>query len=429
VDFRIRTLTDFMKEINDNVKKVNPECMTIPEIYPGIGEEAVRVGADVYEMYADMDAIAHEYSAGGYTSAEREPLDWFTFTEGMLTFRAFAEGKASWMLTYSWDGEKKVSPADAMKNLAVSEVMAGANVWDARGHVMSGSNDYAARTEIFGWIARNEKTLYAPRVPIRPAGVYFSPVTRNYFPESHVDSYHGILHMLLQSHLEFQIVTPRTLKDFSGSVLILPDVRCVSDAEAELFASLVNSGQGIIATGETGATDERRVKRSVNPVTELCGAQTAPGCGKAIRIPECPGRAFMKLARKEFNSAAWKGSAGKAEFAALNSDFITGTLKGMCGSQAVEIQASPFVFAQAAEVNGRPRVFIANFGGLKGLERAVQTPEKDIRISFPAPEASSVVCIPFLGEPQTVASEWREGRRTCVIPEILQGAVVSLELP
>jgi hypothetical protein len=429
VDFRIQTLTDFMKEINDNVKAVNPACMTIPEIYPGIGEEAVRVGSDVYEMYADMDAIAHEYSAGGYTAAEREPLDWFTFVEGVLTFRAFAEGKASWMLTYSWDGEKKVAPADAMKNLAVSEVMAGANVWDARGHVMSGSNDYAARTEIFGWIAAHEKTLYNPREPIHPVGVYFSPFTRNYFAEEFTASYHGMMHMLLQSHMEFRIVTPRTLKDFSGSVLILPDVRCVSDAEAELFASLVKSGKGIISTGETGGYDQRRVKRSANPVTRLCGIQTAPGGGKAIHIPDCPGKAFLKLARKGFNSAAWKGPAGNAEFAALRSDFITGTLKGMCGPQAVEIQASPFIFTQAAEVDGRPHVFIANFGGLKGLERAVPIPEKDIRISFPAPEASSVVCVPFLGESQTVPSEWHEGRRSCVIPEILRGAVVSLELP
>jgi hypothetical protein len=40
-----------------------------------------------------------------------------------------------------------------MLNLASSELMAGANLWDARGHVMSGSNDMATRTEIFHWVA------------------------------------------------------------------------------------------------------------------------------------------------------------------------------------------------------------------------------------------------------------------------------------
>src|SRR6202167_5316486 len=61
VDFRIEALTDFMKEIDSNVKRVNPQCKTIAEIYPGIEEEVVRVGADVYSLYTVVDAIAHEY--------------------------------------------------------------------------------------------------------------------------------------------------------------------------------------------------------------------------------------------------------------------------------------------------------------------------------------------------------------------------------
>ncbi len=40
-----------MREIDANVKAVNPKCKTIAEIYPGIEETAVRVGSDVYDMY------------------------------------------------------------------------------------------------------------------------------------------------------------------------------------------------------------------------------------------------------------------------------------------------------------------------------------------------------------------------------------------
>ena len=65
LDFRIATLTDFIKEIRQNARSVNPQIMVIPEIYPGIEQEATRVGADVYEMYAVSDAIAHEYEFGG----------------------------------------------------------------------------------------------------------------------------------------------------------------------------------------------------------------------------------------------------------------------------------------------------------------------------------------------------------------------------
>ena len=43
---------------------MNPNVKVIPEIYPGIEKEATVVGADVYEMYDVVDAIAHEYEFG-----------------------------------------------------------------------------------------------------------------------------------------------------------------------------------------------------------------------------------------------------------------------------------------------------------------------------------------------------------------------------
>jgi hypothetical protein len=109
VDFRIDALTDFVREIDANVKAVNPKCKTIPEIYPGIEESAVRVGSDVYEMYSVVDAITHEYSTGG-RSAGRTPLAWFQDMVGMYSFRAFAGSKPSWMLSYSWE-KRETNPA------------------------------------------------------------------------------------------------------------------------------------------------------------------------------------------------------------------------------------------------------------------------------------------------------------------------------
>jgi hypothetical protein len=241
IEFRIQTFTDFMQEIDQTAKSVNPEIMTIPEIYPGIEEEAVRVGADVYSLYQVVDAVAHEYEfgSGDHMASSRTPLDWFSYQVGMHSFRAFAQGKATWILNYSWDGDKKVDRREAMMNLAASEIMAGANFWDAPGHSMAGSNDLPTRRKIFSWIKANEKTFYSPRTPITPIGVYFSPQTRNFFANEFIASYRGILILLMQKHLEFQIVTPRTLAGFQGSRLILPDVRIISDSEKALLRKYV----------------------------------------------------------------------------------------------------------------------------------------------------------------------------------------------
>ena len=63
-----------------------------------------------------------------------------------------------------------------MKNLAMSQVMDGANFWDAPGHSMAGSNDLPTRKKIFSWIrAASKRRFIVPRQPIEPVGVYFSP--------------------------------------------------------------------------------------------------------------------------------------------------------------------------------------------------------------------------------------------------------------
>jgi len=263
IDFRIRTITAFMREIDQNVKAANPRCLTIAEIYPGIEETVPRVGADVYELYPVVDAIAHEYQGtADHMAASKSPAGWIDQFIGMFAFRAFAEGKPSWMLNYSWDGEKGVSIPESMKTLFAAQLTAGANSWDAKGHVMSGSNDLAVRTEVFGWIAQHEKTFYDPREPVDPIGIYFSPQARNYSPEPYIKAFKGAMAAILQSHREFQIVTPRTLAQFHGKVLILPGARwmageeiagvrsrhlLISEADsesAEFVASLAKAAEG-----------------------------------------------------------------------------------------------------------------------------------------------------------------------------------------
>lgn len=433
VDFRIRTLTEFMKEVAENGRAVNPDFITIAEIYPGIEESAVRVGADVYEMYQVVDVIAHEYSAGGYKSADREPADWFAFMAGMYSFRAFAEGKASWMLTYSWEDHENIKPAEAMENLMMSQLMAGTNCWDAANHVMSGSNDYQARARIFQWIGEHEKTFYLPRHPIKPVGVYFSQKTRNYFADEFIPSYRGVMILLLQSHLEFQIVTPRTLANFSGEVLILPDVKCLDDEELAQLKTFVESGKRLVITGESGAYDYRRQRHAENPLHQLLGIRDTRE--KALSVsgkkflyhPFCIGKIYYEAVNKDFNEWARSGKHEGASFDQLKNDFVREIRGELQFQAAVEVTASPFVSSQISAVNGNPHVFIANFKGLKGNRNANQLPEKNLRITFPAEKNSQVYALEFMGALKKIKGTWKDGKLTCIIPEIRRGMVVWCE--
>jgi len=393
--FRIDTMTNFIREIRDSARQVNPDVRVIPEIYPGIEEEAVRVGADVYQMYEVADAIAHEYEfgSGEHMASSRTQLDWFLYQVGMLSFRAFAQGKATWILNYSWDGDKGIYPRDAIKNLAMSELIAGANFWDAPGHSMAGSNDIATRTEIFQWIQRHEKTFYLPRTPMHPVGVYFSPASRDFDATDFLPSYRGLLVLLLQKHIEFQIVTPRTLVSFRGESLVLPSVSFLEGTEKAALRNFIETGGQLLITG-ADATD-------------------LGSSGQIKRFADCPGRAYLSALTENFAEATKHDPA----------DFLA----SLARSSKLSIEGSAFLATNIGEVDGKPHVFIANFAGLVPRKVGVPTPELGVRIAIPATRKSTLRFLPFLGEVQTLSGTRDGDTLVFTLPKIERGAVAWIE--
>lgn len=294
IDFRIQTITDFFKEIYENVKAVNPNCLVIPEISPSIDGEVVKSGADAYEIRKYSDLITHEFYINTNTGAKRDTFDWLTYLIGVNTLRAFDENHPTWLLSYSWDHEKNTNPRDAMKLLSCTQLMQGANFWDAPGHSMAGSNDYPLRKRIFSWIKKNEEILYSPRQSINPVGVYFSPLTRNYFAGTYTESFYGILHLLLNNHLEYEIITPNTLKDFNGKMLILPDVRILNKKETDTIEQLYSKGTSIILTGATGYYDPERKTKKENELLRHLENNKSKKSGYLF-LPESPGKYIMKI--------------------------------------------------------------------------------------------------------------------------------------
>ncbi|WP_446742641.1 hypothetical protein [Silvibacterium acidisoli] len=374
VDFRVRTITDFLIEIGAQATSVNPNISLIPEIYPGIEEEAPRVGADVYQIYPHVDAIAHEYEFGGgddHTAASRTPFDWMMYQIGIRSFRAFAGDRSTWILNYSWDGAAGVKPHDAMLNLFASELVAGANLWDARGHVMSGSNDMTTRSEVYHWVAMHDSLFAGKRVPLGNVGVYFSDMTRNQRPKEFVASYRGVLLMLLRSHVQFQIVTPRSLTNFSGKTLVLPDVQVLDASQASALHRWQAHGGRLVLTGKPDA--------KLNDVSE------------AERFPDHPERGYLERAEQQLDTPL------APEERKL--------LDAMSGKQTIAIDARGEVVAHAAMVDGVPSLFFANFSGLQAGKNATPTEEKGTGIDVPSAWGIHMHVLPFLGDEKVVEGE------------------------
>jgi hypothetical protein len=396
MEFRIRTITEFLAEIRTNAVAVNPSISLIPEIYPGIEAESPRVGADVYQLYPQVDAIAHEYEFGesqDHTAASRTPLDWFQYQVGIRSFRAFAGDKPTWILNYSWDGAPHVRPRDAMLNLFVSELTAGANLWDARGHVMSGSNDMPTRSEVYHWVAAHEDIFGVHRDPIGEVGVYFSDTTRNFYTKDFIASYRGVLLLLLQNHIQFRIVTPRTVSSFDGKVLVLPDVRMVSDDESKSIHQFYDQGGSLVLTGHPDA--------KLNDLS------------KAHLFPDSPEREYLKSAEADFDHADPVPAAG-----------LMSTLRVSSG---VDVTASRNVVAHVATIGARHYIFLANFDGLKAGEVATPRTQRDIEITFDGHAGSKLHILPFLGQESVLSSKPEGNGVRFTLPALDRGAVAWID--
>jgi hypothetical protein len=396
IEFRIKAIDDFLADIRKNAIAGNPHISIIPEIYPGIEDAAPRVGSDVYQLYPLVDAIAHEYEFGDsedHTAASRSPFDWFMYQIGMRSFRAFAGDKPTWILNYSWDGAPHVQPSDAMLNLAMSELTAGANFWDARGHVMSGSNDMPTRTEIFGWIAKHEDIFGAVRKPLGQTGVYFSDATRNFYPNEFVNSYRGVLLLLLQNHTQFQIVTPRTLEQFRGKVLVLPSVRVVSKEEVAGLQRYASQRGKIVMTGT--ASEE---------LNSLQGA---------IRLSGSEETKYLSRAEKDFFAS---DPTSEPEL-----------LKAISTRTGIEVKASKNVVVHEARIGDRVFLFFANFDGLQAGVKATPTVQQDIEVTAPLKSGAKLHWLPFM-ESETVVEgkPSPEGLRFAT-PNLDRGAVAWFE--
>lgn len=430
INFRMQTLTDFMDEIDRNVKEVNPECQTIAEIYPGIGEEAVRVGADVYKMYDVVDVIAHEYSEGEYYASDRAPLDWYNYIIGMHTFKAFAEDKASWMLSYSWVDNKEVDPSDAMKSLFVSQLFSGTNMWDVRGYVMSGTNDMETRKEVYEWVSNYEDIFYSSRTPVAPVGVYFSDNTRNYFSDGFLDSYRGVINLLIHSHLQFQIVTPRTLKKFSSEVLILPDAKSLSDEEINSLKTLAEQEVKFIITGETGKYDENRKIRSKNALEEIFewkGNEEKLISENFLFLNECPGKKYSKMLQSDFNQYFYESKDLK-EIKDVSDGFLSDLFKFASYSPKIKINAPVDIISTTNVTNDNLLIYLISIKGICESSNSEERSVKEIKISYNKTLGSeNVTMLPFLGEEKKLEVTNNNGELSFIVPEINSGIVVSIK--
>jgi hypothetical protein len=119
---------------------------------------------------------------------------------------------------------------------------------------------------------------------------------------------------------------------------------------------------------------------------------------------------YWKQLESEFDTAASRGESRGTRFQSMNQQFVRKLRDLLQFTPAVQIDASPFVSAQIARVDGKLHVFLANFGGLQSKVSAQQIPERNVRIAFPSTAGTRIFLAAVHGRCARTASGASRGQ-------------------
>ena len=141
----------------------------------------------------------------------------------------------------------------------------------------------AAIAETLG-VLKKHAWVYEDARPAAPVALVFSQPTLELYGQDdakarYSDGVHGFYAALMENHIPTVVVGDQALNpgDLAGfRAVVLPNLACMSDAQAHSIAEFVRGGGALIASHETSLYDAAGNKRTKLALAEVLGAEYAP---------------------------------------------------------------------------------------------------------------------------------------------------------
>ncbi len=282
IDWRFKTMSDFIKECKNAAQKINPKFKFINEAWDDNTEFLTQVGfsANYARLNQTDDSVAHECGSN-------EPSDYFYYNwlldiAEQLVFRGVDQKRASWVLSYSETKEHA-------KTRGFSHLFSGCNFYEVNYPDMNSTVGFDTRTDIFKWIKDNEEYLYSDNLKnLNKTAVLYSFPTYKYYglvPDENIyKSLLGTIMILLESHIDFEVLPNDLLERLSNyKTLILPFTISMSKKNIEKIKTFVENGGKLIATGSDIIYNESGDKFNDSGIEYICGEKPEKGRIKVLR--------------------------------------------------------------------------------------------------------------------------------------------------
>jgi hypothetical protein len=296
LEFRVDSVTEYIKKTNQIVKSINPNIM----LY--LNNSALRAdvtGSNTRKVEPYVDMLGAE---GGFVWVNKTTSLWHA---GSMAKAIENQAKGKPTVIFIAGDHKPYSyylhTAAETKILYAQSIANGANVWygiHAPIYVMSAPGGQAA-IEMNNFFAANEG-LYRKTKPVSKVALMWSQESANFYSSSvattdftqsqhvgletkrgnHYKAFMGFYEMLERAHVQFDVIDEFNAIDGSLSkyeLVVLPTCACMNKDAAEGIKKYVSSGGNLLSTFDTGYYDGKGNYLGQSQLKDILGMEAVEG--------------------------------------------------------------------------------------------------------------------------------------------------------
>lgn len=279
IEFRDKTLVDAFREIVDYAHALKPDIVVYPNVKPPFQGGGGTKGSATTQLAGVVDLLLFERRGtpklgvppeGGESRALNVAVDW--------KYALALKDTPLWYRTNEPGADASYTPGHVRIGMAEASSFGGAyhNIF---ARVLEDEPAKAAGVELHYDFLRRNAEYYTDVRPVADVAILESGATSNWYLPDRVaqtgrlpESVAAIAQALVELHLPFNVVVDDDLPaGLDYKVLVLSDVACMSDEQADAITRFVEKGGGLLATGATSLYDERYRTRKDFALTEVFG--------------------------------------------------------------------------------------------------------------------------------------------------------------
>ncbi len=309
MQWKTEAASNHMTRIKNAVKAFGDDKVYTAEVFsmfkPG---GRINSGIDLYHARDHFDfLVSVAFLTEDSTPVQYEDLN---YASTIIKFLKSMAPEKEAIILYGGNGTAHRyvrDPAEELRIWLWEALSAGGRFWNCsftglhpdaahdRRNAFHGADIYA--------LVRDNEAAFVNHAPVATVGIYYSRPTRRFFwkridGDSFDAGIKGMETVLTENHVPYDFIaddqlSAERLKKYS--LVILPNVKCMSDHESDLLRTYVRQGGNLLATYETGLFDETGAVRRNFVLADVFGCtytgqkvNTRRNCYQYIKNPAHP---------------------------------------------------------------------------------------------------------------------------------------------